>query len=83
MSKVDTPSSLRAQMISDELRSADEMLAFAIMYLTRALRHAEKDYDHNADKTRDLLAVARLLRGQACQEFLTWDGYARARRVDA
>ncbi|ANA86236.1 hypothetical protein SEA_LOZINAK_79 [Gordonia phage Lozinak] len=83
MSKVDTPSSLRAQGVADALKSADEMTDSVIMHLTRALRYAEEDYDHNADKTRDLLAVARLLRGQTCQESLLWDGYARARRVDA
>ncbi|WNM66351.1 hypothetical protein SEA_CULVER_80 [Gordonia phage Culver] len=83
MSKVDTPSSLRAQQIADDLRAADEMAASVIMHLSDALRGADLDYDHNADKTRDLLAVARLLRGQVCQEFLLWDGYARARRVDA
>ncbi|QAU06701.1 hypothetical protein SEA_WILLIAMBOONE_78 [Gordonia phage WilliamBoone] len=83
MSKADTPSSLRAQAVADGLRLADEALAGVVMHLTGTLHVATKDFDHNADKTSDLLAVARLLRGQVCQEFLLWDGYARNRRVDA
>ncbi|ANA86403.1 hypothetical protein BH762_gp116 [Gordonia phage OneUp] len=80
MAEIETPSSLRAQEISDALRAADLALAEAGMHLRKAVTLAEADYEHNDEKPRDLLAVAKLLRGLTCVEYLNWDGYARARR---
>lgn len=80
MTTTDLNPTERAARIAELTREALTAAVIANRNITEALKLAGLDYDHNADRLRDISGTFSLATGALSQEHCTWDSYARERK---